>query len=179
MLCKKNLILIIDTGILKDILLSGKPNMQEALQDWFEQTVCAMECNSTGKEIVVVTSRKLQKEYLSVLNRGSRKYPKTVIELVFGRPPTKRSIWKERKIYLKIKQINPLSVTRSKVRDEEDWKLVALIKTVQGTSSWKHHHVIIATKDTETYDDLQCELLARSNTDVVDTMQRLEDMIKC
>lgn len=180
MLCRNNLILILDANILRDILEIQEQTLNRAVMCWLEQTVEAMECKSKGKRIVLAVSTDVLKDYTAGI-RGCRPgNPKAVIDNFFRRPSGRRDpVHSIRKIDLTIMKLQTVKITRRVFKDRDDQRYLELANAICTYSKLCSHHIIIATDDADAYSDLDENLLGRKNITLVGDIVRLEEAIKC
>ena len=179
MLCKNNLILVLDANILKGILKIQDQDLDMSITRWLEQTVKAMECESRGKIIMIAVSTAVLKDYAAGMRGCISGNPKKVIDLFFKRLPGSRiSIHRMRNINLTIRKLETVKIQRSVFRDKDDQRYFELVNAVCESDKLRDHRVIIATEDRVAYGDLDKNLIGRNIT-LVDGIPKLEEAIKC
>ena len=180
MLCKNNLVLILDANILRGILEIQEQTLNRAVMCWLEQTVEVMECESKGKRIVIAVSTDVLKDYAAGM-RGCRPgNTKAVIDNFFKKHPSRRYlIHHMRKIDLTIKKLQTIKIAHRRFKDRYDQRYLELVNAVCDYGRLHNHRMIIATDDTDAYSDLDRNLIGRKNITLVDNIPRLEEAIKC
>lgn len=181
MLYKKNLVIILDTHILKDIIDDyNSNNLIEVLKNWLTYVIQNMKLVPRGKRIGIVASTEVLGEYKNRLARsGHKNIAKTISDIFDQGTSRKYPIDKEKGVYLSIGKIHPDKNRKRVMRDKYDEKFLELINGVLKLRKWREHFVIVATSDTPTKQDLETELNAVERVSVEGSILDLEETVKC
>ena len=179
MLSKKSLLLVLDANVFADILCSSQQNWKQSLKYWFEHIIQSMEHLPSGKTITIMGSTEILKDYHKALCDREYSYA-SIIKFDLRKSITKKQpIYKEQHIDFVFMMMTPIQSTRRMASDRFDESYFKLINTVYARKKWSDRHIIIATKDTVTYNDMYNNFNKKDNTTIVDSIPRLEAAIKC
>ena len=187
MLCKKNLVIILDTNILVDIVRDHKlDTLSQILKTWLTYIIQGMKCNPKGKRITFVASTQTLQDYKTGLMRSGHNSLGNMISGFFAKSISiNYPVDKERNIYFSIKKISPATMippakkTKRVIRDKYDKKFSELIDTMLRLKKGNDYFIIVATRDAATRQDLTRTLIGERCISVEGSIRDLEKTVEC
>ena len=181
MLSKKNLVIILDTNILVDIIDDHRSNnLFQVLENWLTHIIRNMEHTPKGKGVKFVANTNILKEYQTTLIRsGYNDIGRTISDIFKRSIYMKRPLDRKNGTYFSISKISSSGEHRRTVRDKSDEKFSEIIDKVSKIKRWNDHFIIVATRDTTTKRDLETKLNARERTSVEGSIWHLEKTVEC
>ena len=83
MICSADVILILDTNVLLDVLATANGVSPLSLENWIKQTIETAECNVSGRSVIVLVSRKILSDYQTGFGREGRQKLGTAFRFYF------------------------------------------------------------------------------------------------
>ncbi len=182
MLSKKNLVLILNTNILKDAIdMHQSDNLKRALQGWAARIVQNMTRNPKGKTVTLVASTHVLKDYQSGLGRsGYGPAGKIFADYFAAHLSRKMPINEDKSAHLTFFKIPPVAETGNTIRDRDDRKFLTLVNQTLTRRQLNDRFIIFATRDAPTRHDMEAALPEQGRrVSVEGSVPDLERAIEC
>lgn len=182
MLSKKNLVLILDTNILIDLVDAHRSDdLLQILRGWIASIVKMMPYNPKGRIVTLVVSTQVLNDYKSGLGHsGHNKAGKIFTNRFSDLLSHKFSVNEDNNVHLTFFKIPSKENTNSMIRDKTDRKFLALINQTLLLNKMNDRFIIFATRDASTGRGMEAALLGRKRrVRVEDSVRDLERAIEC
>ena len=181
MLCKNNLMIILDTNIFPDLIKKYEsPNLLQVLRDWLAHVVENISCDPKGDSIVLAVTAEILKDYQTGLSKaGHGKAGKIFTESIKKTTSFKYRLDRNRNIYLTLKKLNVASQPSHTIQDKYDIKFLNLINGIRDSAKFRNRFIIFATNDFTAGSDIERALVGKRKTCVEIGILNLEEAIKC
>lgn len=154
MICDSDLLLILDTGILGDVLRQQVvTNPISCMKQWLSETVDEASCMVNGKTVTVATSTDLFSDYSTGLTRQGLNHSRSELIRTYFRGSARR----KQKLassngdffFIPFVVANPSLAAKRKFKrkNQSDKKLFELLDFLLAANGFKNRHIIFCSRD--------------------------------
>lgn len=181
MIKKKDIGLIVDTNILKDVIESSESSVafDRQLADWIIKIISEIDSHPHGKTVTLFVSKQILCEYYTHVPGLKHKQVRKLFQKKIG---MKMQVSPDYEIYLSRKQITlkPTTIdSKHRLPDKSDEKFRMLLENVLSNQKWKDWAIIFASRDKTTFDKIRDNTYNIRRVNVVDSKHKLEQAIEC
>ena len=184
MIKKKNIGLVIDTNILRDIIESSDPSIKFAQQfvEWIEKIISKADPHPCGKTVTLFANKQILDDYCTGLSHSGHKQVGKQIRFIFEKKiSSKQPVSHDYKISLSFRMYKNQtdSTSRRRLSDKSDEKFLVLLESICNSKQWKSWAMIIASRDKPTFSKIRDIMSHDDRVYPVDSKSSLDQIVEC